>query len=147
MCSSDGQEASRNVSTVNLRCHFPVVVSDLAGGSQRSESEPDGQLSSVPEPCCGGRPSLTRQQAQQPVFCPLCLPPGPLLPAWREQPLHCGQYLHLNCNFIAFHVIFMTVSFSSPPSGRSESTCSYRSVLLPSVTSIWVIQWKESLSG
>lgn len=75
------------------------VFSDLAGSSRCFESKPHGQLPSVPQPCCCGRSSFPGQQAQQPIFCPLCVPSGPFLPAWREQPLHRGQYQHLE-NFI-----------------------------------------------
>lgn len=122
-------------------------MSDLAGGSQCFEPKPHGQLPAVPQPCRGGRPSFTGQQAQQPVFCPLCVPSGPVLPARREQPLHPGRYLQdvicsrLFCDSkwmwggIAFYRCRSDLLFdhSVTPPGS------------PMAIYIWVIQWKESL--
>lgn len=96
------------------------VFSDLAGRSQCFEPKPHGQLPSVPQPCCGGGPSLTGQQAQQPVFCPLCVPSGPFLPSWREQPLHCGQYCNIIVNRCGANYIFYSTSFRSTSSGRTD---------------------------
>lgn len=69
------------------------VFSALADGLWLLEPEPDRQLPSVPQPRRGGRTSAPRQQAQQPILRSLCVPPGPLMPPWREQPLHRGQFV------------------------------------------------------
>lgn len=69
------------------------AFSALADGLRLLEPEPDRQLPPVPQPRRGGRTSLPRQQAQQSILRSLCVPPGPLMPPWREQPLHRGQFV------------------------------------------------------
>lgn len=73
----------------------------MAGGSQCFESKPHRQLPFVPQPCCCGCTSLSRQQAQQPFFCTLCVTSCSFLPSRRDQPLHCGQYHYLLLRFLS----------------------------------------------
>lgn len=87
-----------SVTTLTCHEHFCPWFSDLAGSTQCFEPKPHRQLPSVPQSCCSGCPSFTGQQAQQPVLCPVSVPSGPIMPAWRKQPLHRGQcpWLHFN---------------------------------------------------
>lgn len=92
-------------------CILCGVSPALADSLGLLEPKPNGQLSYVPQPCRGGRTSLPCQQAQQSILRSLCVPPGPLVPPWRGQPLHRGQCVLLrihsrsvcrSANFIFF---------------------------------------------